>query len=226
MPKREGLVTRQETLTQRLRDARLYVITSAAHPDGRDLVAQSEAALRGGADILQLRHKDLKDSALLSIARELRRLTDRYGALFIVNDRPGVALLVDADGVHVGQDDLSVDAVRRVMGPGKLVGVSTHAPEQARKALEDGADYIGVGPVFPTPTKAGRPAVTLEYVRQVVQMNLPIPFFAIGGIDETNIPEVMAAGARRVAVVRAVMASQDPEESARIIKKTVYSVGL
>jgi len=216
-------MTRQEILIQRLRDARLYVITSAAHPDGSDLVAQSAAALRGGADILQLRHKDLKDSALLSIARELRRLTDRYGALFIVNDRPGVALLVDADGVHVGQDDLPVDAVRRVMGPGKLVGVSTHAPDQARKALEDGADYIGVGPVFPTPTKAGRPAVTLEYVRQVVEMKLPIPFFAIGGIDENNIPKVMASGAKRVAVVRAVMASKDPEESARTIKKMVYS---
>jgi thiamine-phosphate pyrophosphorylase len=210
-------------LLKRLSESRLYVITYAAHEDGRDLITQSTAALQGGADILQLRHRGLKDSALLVIARELRRLTDQHGALFIINDRPGVALLVDADGVHVGQDDLPVEAVRRVMGKGKLVGVSTHAPEQARKALQDGADYIGVGPIYATPTKAGRPPVTLEYLRQVAAMGLPIPFFAIGGIDASNISEVMDAGARRVAAVRAIMAAEDPEESARQIKNAIYA---
>jgi thiamine-phosphate pyrophosphorylase len=210
-------------LLKRLSESRLYVITYAAHSDGSDLVAQSTAALLGGADILQLRHRGLKDSSLLVIARELRRLTDHHGALFIINDRPGVALLVDADGVHVGQEDLPVEAVRRIMGEGKLVGVSTHAPEQARKALEAGADYIGVGPVYATPTKEGRSPVTLEYVRQVAAMNLPIPFFAIGGIDSNNLTEVLDAGARRVAVVRAIMAAEDPEESARQIKNAIYA---
>jgi thiamine-phosphate pyrophosphorylase len=217
------MISRRENLLQRLKAARLYVITSSAHSDGRDLVSQSRAALMGGAEILQLRHRGLKDSALLLVARELRRLTDQYHALFIINDRPGVALLVDADGVHVGQEDLPVDAVRRVMGEDKLVGVSTHAIEQARKALEDGADYIGVGPVYPTPTKEGRPAVSVEYVRQVARLKLPIPFFAIGGIDAGNISEVLDAGATRVAVVRAVMASPDPEEAARSLKKSIYS---
>jgi thiamine-phosphate pyrophosphorylase len=217
---------RHETLLKRLRASRLYVITSSLEKDRKALVSAAAAALRGGADILQLRQKNMKDTELLGIAREIRSLADRYGALFIVNDRPGVALLVDADGVHVGQDDLPVDSVRRVMGPGKLVGVSTHEPAQAGKALEDGADYIGVGPLYPTPTKEGRPAVGLEYVRQIIRMNLPIPFFPIGGIDAGNLVEVMEAGARRAAVVRAIMDSPDPETATRQLKAALSAFPL
>jgi thiamine-phosphate pyrophosphorylase len=212
---------RYQQLVHRLKKARLYAVTSSLVQDRSTLVAAAAAALRGGADVLQLRQKGMKDTQLLGIAREMRSLTDRYGALFIINDRPGVALLVEADGVHVGQDDLPVEAVRKVMGPGKLVGVSTHENAQARKAVEDGADYIGVGPVYATPTKEGRPAVGLEYVQEAAALNLPIPFFAIGGIDASNLSEVLEAGARRVAVVRAIMDAPDPEDAARRFKKTV-----
>lgn len=200
---------------ERLRAARLYGITVSSAGDLASLVANSEAALRGGVEILQLRQKGADAADLLKAARALRALTLRFGALFIVNDHAAIASASDADGVHVGQDDGTVEAARAVVGPGRIVGVSTHAPDQARKAIDDGADYIGVGPVFATPTKAGRAAVTLDYVRAVAAMNPPIPFFAIGGIDETNLESVLDAGAGRVAVVRAVFSAGDPERAAR-----------
>ncbi len=212
---------RREERIDRLRRSRLYAITSSNHPDPQDLLGRCEAVLRGGADLLQLRLKGAGDDLLLDLAGRLRDLTARHGALLILNDRPDLAARVDADGAHVGQDDLSVQETRRVLGEGRLVGVSTHDVEQARRAVEDGADYIGVGPVFPTPTKAGRAAVTLDYVRAVSQMGLDLPAFAIGGIDLDRLPEVMRAGARRVAVVRALLDANDPEKAARDFQKAL-----
>ncbi|HVM33384.1 MAG TPA: thiamine phosphate synthase [bacterium] len=174
-----------------------------------------EGGLKGGVQILQLRDYSLKDGELLGAARALRELTRRYQALFIVNNRPDIAVLSEADGVHVGQEDLPVKEARRILGPGKIVGVSTHALGQAQKAIAEGADYLGVGPVYATPTKAGRTPVGLDYVKQVAGLNPPIPWFAIGGIDASNLPAVLEAGARRVAVVRAIGESKDPEAAAR-----------
>jgi len=206
-------------LKARLANSHLYLVTGQESANGRATPEVVEAALKGGVDIVQLREYSLKDSQLLQAARALRVLTRRFKALFIVNNRPDIALLSEADGVHLGQDDLPVAEARKIIGWDKIVGVSTHALEQARKAVADGADYIGVGPVFSTPTKAGRSPVTVEYVRQIVALKPALPFFAIGGIDLSNVGEVLAAGAERVAVVRAIMGASDPEKAAKELKK-------
>ncbi len=161
-----------------------------------------------------MRDYSLSDGGLLKAALEIRELTLKHKAVFIVNNRPDIALLSKADGVHVGQDDLPVLEARRVLGPDKIVGVSTHSIDQAKKAIADGADYIGVGPVYATPTKAGRAPVGLDYVRQVSDLKLSIPFFAIGGIDASNLERVLEAGARRVAVVRAIGNAARPQDAA------------
>ena len=203
-----------------LNASRLYLVMGAGSIQGRSAQETAELALRGGVDVLQLRDYSLKDSELLAAALKLRKLTREFGSLFIVNNRPDVAVLSGADGVHVGQDDLSVAHAREIMGEGKIIGVSTHAPEQARKAFADGADYIGVGPVFATPTKAGRQSVTVEYVRQVAEMKPLIPFFAIGGIDLANVGQVLKNGAQRIAVVRAITEASDPQKAAADLRKS------
>jgi thiamine-phosphate pyrophosphorylase len=182
---------------------RLYLI-APARPDLAELI---EAAVRGGVDIVQVREKALPDGELLRALEEAREVTRRLGVPFVVNDRPDLALLVEADFVHVGQDDLPVDAARRL---GLAVGQSTHAPEEIARAA---ADYIGVGPVFATPTKEGRPAAGLDLVRYAAE-HARQPWFAIGGIDRENVPEVVAAGADRIAVVRAICDAPDPETAA------------
>lgn len=189
---------------------RLYLITSA-RPDLADFLA---AAVRGGVDLVQLREKELSDRALLSALLEAREITRRLGVPLVVNDRPDLALVVDADGVHLGQEDLPVDAARRL---GVAVGVSTHAPGELDAAE---ADYAGVGPVYATPTKAGRPPVGLELVRYAAA-HARLPWFAIGGIDHTNAADVVAAGARRLAVVRAIGEADDPERAARGLRETL-----
>jgi thiamine-phosphate pyrophosphorylase len=177
-----------------------------------------EAALDGGVDIVQLRIKDAPDEQVLEAAQRYRRLCTAAGALLIVNDRPDLALAADADGVHVGQDDVAVAAARAVVGADRLVGLSTHSPEQITGAA--GVDYIGVGPVHATPTKPGRPPVGLELVGYAAA-NCALPFFAIGGIDTTNVSAVRDAGARRVAIVRALTQAQDPESTARALRATL-----
>jgi len=181
----------------------------------------AEAALRGGVDILQLRDYSLNDSQLLAAAHEFRKLTRRHKTLFIVNNSPDIALLSHADGVHVGQDDLSVKEALAIVGKGKLVGLSTHHITEAKNALGSGADYIGVGPVYATPTKKGRPAVGLRYVRQVAALKPKIPFFAIGGVHSGNLSEVLGAGATRVAVVRAITEAKNPFLAAKVLKETL-----
>ena len=188
-------------------ESRLYLITGVRP----DLAALLEAAVRGGVDLVQLREKQLPDGELLTALEEARAVTRRLGVPLVVNDRPDLAVLVGADFVHVGQDDLPVEAVRRF---GLPVGLSTHSAEELERAE---ADYVGVGPVFSTPTKEGRPAVGLEYVRHAAS-HARVPWFAIGGIDETNVANVVAAGARRIAVVRAIGEAEDPERAAATLR--------
>lgn len=175
------------------------------------------AAIRGGADVIQWRDKSASDGEFLQVARAIREVTRRLKVLFVVNDRVAVALRVRADGVHVGHEDLPVPDVRALAGRRLLIGRSTHSLKEARQTAADGADYLGVGPIFSTPTKPGTRAVGLELVRRVAPV-IRIPWFAIGGIDLGNLPLVLSAGAARVAVVRAVSAVSDPEAAARAFK--------
>jgi thiamine-phosphate pyrophosphorylase len=193
----------------RLHDARLYYIC------GIDRLSTVEPALRGGVDIFQLRDKHASDDELLRAAQAARRLCDEQGALFVVNDRPDIAVAARADGVHLGQDDMAVEDARAIVGPDLLIGRSTHSPEQIDGAA--GADYIGVGPVHATPTKLGRPAVGVELVRYAAA-NARVPFFAIGGLDATTLPAAVRAGATRAAVVRAISEAADPEAAARALR--------
>ena len=205
-------------LAARLRRVRLYVVSDAGHPPARvlDTVA---AACAGGADAVQLRRKDGDDLDTLRLAERCRELTAAAGVLLIVDDRLDVAMAVGADGVHLGQADLPI-AVARALWPGRLVGVSTHSLAQALAAEAAGADYLGVGPVWATPTKPGRPAVGLELVAAVASA-VAIPWLAIGGIDAGNAASVLDAGARRLAVVRAVCAAADPAAAAGELRRIV-----
>jgi thiamine-phosphate pyrophosphorylase len=193
---------------ERLRQARLYlVVEAAAEP-------VLEPALRGGVDMVQLRDKQAGDDELLRAAATFRRLCDEHGALFWLNDRPDLVREAGADGVHVGQDDEPVAAVREQVGPDVLIGLSTHSPEQFDAALRSEADQLSVGPVWETPTKAGRPAAGLDYVRYAAATGGNAPWFAIGGIDADNVGEVVDAGARRIVVVRAIRDAADPQRAA------------
>ena len=191
-------------------DERLYLIAPARD----DLAEFLEAAVRGGVDIVQIREKELADGELLPRLEEAREVTRRLGAPLVVNDRPDLAVLCEADFVHVGQHDLPVAAARAF---GVSVGQSTHTPAEIDAAE---ADYIGVGPVHATPTKEGRPPVGLELVRYAVS-HARQPWFAIGGIDETNVADVVGAGAMRIAVVRAIGDAADPERAARTLREAL-----
>jgi thiamine-phosphate pyrophosphorylase len=204
----EGLVDRRE----RLRRARLYlVVEAAAEP-------VLGPALRGGVDMVQLRDKDAPDELILRAAAGFRALCDEHGALFWLNDRPDLARAAGADGVHLGQDDMPVSEARDQLGPDLLIGLSTHSPGQFDAAFASEADQLSVGPVWETPTKAGRPAAGLDYVRHAAEHGGDAPWFAIGGIDAGNVSEVVAAGARRVVVVRAIRDAADPEAAARSLR--------
>jgi thiamine-phosphate pyrophosphorylase len=189
----------------RIDAARLYLVIDA-RPD------IAEAALLGGVDVVQLRDKSASVGELLEAGRELRRLCTAHDALFVVNDFPELAMRVNADGVHVGQDDVSVAEARRVVGQDRLVGLSTHSA--ADIAAASGADYLGAGPIYATPTKPGRPAMGLGLLADAAR-TARVPWFAIGGIDADTITAVIAAGASRVAVVRAIRDARDPQAAAR-----------
>ena len=178
-----------------------------------------EPALRGGVDMVQLRDKQADEEALLRAAASFRRHCDEHGALFWLNDRPDLVREAGADGVHVGQDDEPVEAVRELVGPDVLIGLSTHSPEQFDAALRSEADQLSVGPVWETPTKAGRPAAGLDYVRYAAATGGNAPWFAIGGIDAGNVREVVDAGARRIVVVRAIRDAADPERAAAELRE-------
>ena len=190
-------------------DTNLYALTDSALSLGRSVSEVAEALLASGIRILQYREKDKKAGAMLEECRLLRELTRRAGACFIVNDHVDIAMLCDADGVHVGQDDLPVQAVRSLLGPDKIIGLSTHSPEQALAAIRDGADYIGVGPIYPTQTKKDVcQAVTLDYLDWVVE-HISLPFVAIGGIKRHNIGDVVRHGARCCALVSELVGAPD-----------------
>ncbi|HUG90847.1 MAG TPA: thiamine phosphate synthase [Planctomycetaceae bacterium] len=202
---------------ERLADCRLYLLVTSSLCR-RDVETVVREALAGGVDVVQLREKDLGDREMLALGRRVREWTREAGALFIMNDRPDLAVLCDADGVHVGQDELTVREARRIVGPDRLVGVSTHTIEQARQAVLDGADSLGVGPVFPSTTKAFDSLAGLEFVREVAG-EITLPWFAIGGITPENVPDVLDAGAGRIAVSGAVCQADDPREAARMLAR-------
>ncbi|MBA4190670.1 MAG: thiamine phosphate synthase [Planctomycetaceae bacterium] len=201
---------------ERLGEARLYVLLTGAQCSA-SLDWTIEQAAAGGTDVVQLREKNLSDRELIARARNVRRWTQKAGVLFIVNDRPDIARLVEADGVHLGQDDLSVGDARRVVGPDSLIGVSTHTIEQVRQAVLDGADYIGVGPVFPSKTKEFDHFPGLEFA-QAAMVETGLPAFALGGIGPENLGKVAAAGVQRIAVSSAIAAADDPEQVARLLR--------
>jgi thiamine-phosphate pyrophosphorylase len=202
---------------RRLGTAKLYLVCDTT-PGAGELAQTLRGAIAGGVEVVQLREKRLSDDELVAFAHAARVLCERLGALLIVNDRPTVALQAGADGVHVGQGDMPVSQVRELVGEDLLIGLSTHAPAEIQSAgSEDGPgrpDYIGVGPVHATPTKAGRPAVGLDLVR-FAAAHSRVPFFAIGGIDGQNVGEVVSAGGSRVAVLRAISDAEDPERAAK-----------
>jgi thiamine-phosphate diphosphorylase len=191
--------------------ARLYVITPDVEPDR--VLEIASAAIRGGADIIQLRHKTLARGELLTLARRLRALVN--GALLIVNDHVDIALLSEADGVHLGPDDLSIPSARRVAGERLLIGASASTPAAALAAVAGGADYIGCGATFATPIKSDKKVIGPEGVAAVTAALPATPVFAIGGIDESNVPLLRAAGLSRACVIRAVGDALDPEEATR-----------
>ena len=233
---------------ERLRTARLYLCCEA-RPNGQDPEALLRAALTGGVDIVQLREKSLPRREIELAAQTFRRLCDTYSALFIVNDDPALAQTCGADGVHLGQDDMPVEEAREILGPDAIIGISTHSKEQidaaggaggqadqGRKergvlrtqATEDadmrrphassGIDYMSVGPIWETPTKEGRPAVGLGLIEHAAR-GAERPFFAIGGIDAGNASEVVAAGAQRLCVVRAIRDAEDPTAAAEALRR-------
>ncbi len=195
---------------QKLMQACTYLVTSPVP----DLLGVVESALKGGIAIVQYREKTADDEERLQIAKAMRSLCHQYDALFIVNDRVDIAAASDADGVHLGQHDLPMDAARKILGPNKIVGRSTTNPDELKRALDEQADYIGVGPVHETPTKPGKSASGNEYVRYAAQ-HATMPWFTIGGLNAENLGPTLAAGATRVAVVRALMQADDPAAVAR-----------
>lgn len=204
---------------ERLRTARLY-LCCGARPRGEDPEPLLRAALNGGVDIVQLREKELPRREIELAALTFRRLCDTYSALFIVNDDPDLARACDADGVHVGQEDTPASEARAALGPDVIVGLSTHSQEQIAASAEQPVDYISVGPIWETPTKEGRPATGLDLIRTASEV-APVPWFAIGGIDPSNVEQVRAAGAERICVVRAIRDAADPRNAAIALAGTM-----
>ena len=204
--------TRREALER----ARLYLCT-ADRPDLADFVT---VVCGAGVDIVQLRDKHLDDRALLARAEVAREAAHAAGALFILNDRPDLAVACAADGVHVGQDDVPAAVARRIVGPEALVGLSTHAPEELAASAGQPVDYVSAGPVEPTPTKPGRPGTGLDYVRLAAERS-PHPFFVTGGVSPATLPAIAAAGATRFVVVRALTEAPDPGAVAKELRRLI-----
>jgi thiamine-phosphate pyrophosphorylase len=190
---------------QRLWQSHLYLVTAPSS----NLFEIVEAALQGGLDIVQYREKSADDVTRIHTADKLNQLCHRYNALFIINDRVDLAAAVNADGVHLGQQDMPIATARKILGAQCLIGRSTTNPDEMQRAIQEGADYIGVGPVYETPTKPGKSAAGLEYVRHAAS-HADLPWFAIGGINADNVSDVLSAQAERVAVVRAIMEAENP----------------
>lgn len=204
----------------------LYLVATprAALPE-REFLARIGAALTGGVDVLQLRVKHIDALPYIRLAAKTLALARDAGVPLIVNDRPDVAFAVGADGVHLGQEDLPVEWARSVLtSAGTIIGRSSHEVVHADRAVTEGASYFAAGPVWETPTKPGRPAAGLAYVRTIAQRGLALPWFAIGGITLENVGQVRAAGATRIAVVRAILDAPDPAAAARKFLETMATV--
>lgn len=203
---------------------RLYCLLDLGYTHPGDAETVTAGLLSGGADILQLRAKGQPLDLIAAVARRLIPLCRAAGVPFILNDFPALAAELGADGVHIGQDDGPLFAARAIVGPGKLIGRSTHSLAQAEAALAEGFDYIGFGPLFPTPTKAGRPGIGLNDIAEMERrVGTKIPAFCIGGIKRSNLPEVLAAGARRVVIVSDLLSADDVENAARSAKSAIIA---
>lgn len=210
---------------EQLADARLYLCTDARAGRG-DLAEFADAVLGAGVDVIQLRQKGIEAREELAALAVLAAACRRHGKLLAVNDRADVAHAAGADVLHLGQGDLPVPAARAILGERVLIGRSCHAEAEVDAAArEEGADYFCTGPVWPTPTKPGRPAPGLPLVRHAAALPAGRPWFAIGGIDLTNLPDVLAAGARRVVVVRALTEAPDPAAAAAALSKALRAAG-
>jgi thiamine-phosphate pyrophosphorylase len=202
-------------------DYSLYLVTDAGLSGGRTHAQVVEAALRGGVTVVQYREKSGSTLKMVEVARVLRALCARHGVPFIVNDRIDVALAVDADGVHVGQDDMPAGLARTLIGKHKILGVSAGSPEEARAAEAEGADYIGASPIFATPTKPDAPRpMGIEGLRRLAEA-VAVPVVAIGGINVENASQMITAGAAGVAIVSAIVAADDVEAAARALRVAV-----
>lgn len=205
-----------------LNDFKLYAITDLKGEDP-EILTKIKEALRGGVDVIQLRSKQMSDQALLALGKKIRQLTAPMKKLFIVNDRIDLMLALGADGVHLGQEDIPVKIAREmVKDKSKLIGCSTHSLKQAAAAVKEGADYIGFGPIFATPTKPDYPPVGFDLIKKVIQKSR-IPVVCIGGINQSNTKAVAKAGANRIAVVRAIFSSEHPFHAARELKRMMTS---
>lgn len=215
----EPVLLADASLKQKLAQARLYVLVTTALCSTDPRTAAREA-VAGGADIVQLREKEMEDGEFYRLAADLAEICREGGAVLLINDRPHIASLVDAGGVHGGQGDLDVHLTRRIIGPAKIIGRSTSGPEFAEKALADGADYIGVGPVFETNTKIHRKAAGLDYVKWVSEWG-KLPYFAIGGVNRGTIDAVLDAGAGAVAICTGVTMAKDIAAETAFFKNLV-----
>ncbi len=209
----------------RLQNASLYFVAGRDIPAGRlnnaNFLSIVEKSIEGGIDIIQLREKNTPEKDIIDLGKEIKKLINKTDVVFIVNDRIDIALACEADGVHLGQDDLPVNEARTITPDGFIIGLSTHSPEQGKIALNTNADYFGIGPVFPTPTKPDYKAAGLEYVTWAATNIKDLPWFAIGGISEENIDKITKAGAKKIAVVRAIMTAKDPLKITQLLKEKI-----
>ncbi len=206
-----------------MREFSLYAITDRSSSESKDLKEIVESLAKGGADVIQLREKLLSARELVKIGFELRKITKKFGSLLIVNDRIDIAYAIEADGGHLGQEDLPIEFARKILGRKRLIGISTHSLNQALLAQQRDADYIGLGPVFATPTKPEYKPIGLKPINKASQQ-IEIPFVAIGGIDIENLEEVIRQGASRVAVVRALMQARDICKATRLFKEKLLQL--
>lgn len=215
-----GKIWGERTLHSQLENVHLYCFSPGGFLRGRDPIEIVSAQIKGGADVIQLREKDMSRRDRLELGLKLRVLTRREGVLFIVNDDIDIAIILDADGVHLGQEDIPIRFARPLMKE-KIIGISTHSLEQAETALEEGADYIGIGPVFETVTKADRePLIGPDLLSRLRHM-CPIPYIAIGGVSKDNIGALVEAGCHRAAVISDIMLAPDIEKHCKEIRRSL-----
>ena len=207
---------------ERSAEWKLYAILDLGYVAPADRIATAMKLIAGGADLLQLRAKGCEMAEIRDVAKEILPICRATGVPFIINDFPELAAELDADGVHIGQDDGPLTAARETVGPGKIIGRSTHSIMQARAALDEGFDYIGFGPLFPTPTKLGRPGIGLADIATMQsEVGVKIPAFCIGGIKRANLPEVLESGARRVVIVSDLLTAEDVESATREAREII-----